>query len=164
MELQSIWNVPAASLFSYFLFVSSIYLSIPKNSNESDDRFFPRMIDHVSKAASDSSQDREARLIRCFLFNSILFADIFLNSFGKLLLICDMMILHKIQNLKSHWEMIFSMRKNLLHSSDHLLTTPLSLFSYLHFMWCLMSVFVGVKNKLDDESEWHRDPFILYVA
>ena len=31
---------------------------------EGDDRFFPRMIDHVSKIASDSSQDREACLIR----------------------------------------------------------------------------------------------------
>ena len=31
---------------------------------ESDDRFFPRMIDRVSRAASGSSQDREACLIR----------------------------------------------------------------------------------------------------
>jgi hypothetical protein len=34
---------------------------------ESDDRFFPRMIDHVSKAASEPCQDREACLIRLHL-------------------------------------------------------------------------------------------------
>jgi hypothetical protein len=43
-------------------------LMVMKNVVESDDRFFPRMIDHVSKAASEPCQDREACLIRPHLF------------------------------------------------------------------------------------------------
>ena len=61
---------------------------------ENDDRFFPRMIDHVLKSVSSSCQDYETSLIPFYLSDFVPCTSYVYSAID-----CEMIISHKIQKL-----------------------------------------------------------------